>query len=81
MPDIPSSPQKKSSSNKFVLLNIPRPKNVKNDILSGLTVSMALVPEAIAFSFVAGVDPKVGLYAAFMMGLITDVLGGRPGMI
>lgn len=60
---------------------IQRPKNVKNDVLSGLTVSLALVPEAIAFAFVAGVDPKVGLYAAFMMGLITAVLGGRPGMI
>ena len=60
---------------------IQRPSNVKNDILSGLTVSLALVPEAIAFAFVAGVDPKVGLYAAFMMGLITAVLGGRPGMI
>ena len=71
----------KPNGNKFVLLNIPRPTNVKNDILSGLTVSLALVPEAIAFSFVAGVDPKVGLYAAFMMGLITAVIGGRPGMI
>ncbi len=67
--------------NRFVPLNVKRPKNIKNDILSGLTVSLALVPEAIAFAFVAGVDPKVGLYAAFMMGLITAVLGGRPGMI
>ncbi|WP_020677708.1 SulP family inorganic anion transporter [Geopsychrobacter electrodiphilus] len=53
----------------------------KNDILSGLTVSLALVPEAVAFAFVAGVQPLVGLYAAFMVGLITAVLGGRPGMI
>ncbi len=51
------------------------------DILSGLTVSLALVPEAIAFSFIADVDPKVGLYAAFMVGLITAIFGGRPGMI
>jgi len=53
----------------------------KNDILSGLTVALALVPEAVAFAFVAGVDPLVGLYAAFMVGLITAVIGGRPGMI
>lgn len=53
----------------------------KNDILSGLTVALALVPEAVAFAFVAGVGPLVGLYAAFMVGLITAVFGGRPGMI
>jgi SulP family sulfate permease len=56
-------------------------KNAKNDILSGLTVALALVPEAVAFAFVAGIDPLVGLYGAFMMGLITSVFGGRPGMI
>lgn len=55
--------------------------NVKNDILSGITVALALVPEAVAFAFVAGVDPLVGLYAAFMIGLITSIFGGRPGMI
>ena len=53
----------------------------KNDILSGLTVALALVPEAVAFAFVAGVEPLVGLYAAFMVGLITGLIGGRPGMI
>ena len=58
-----------------------RTANVKNDVLSGLTVALALVPEAVAFAFVAGVDPLVGLYAAFMIGLITAVFGGRPGMI
>ncbi len=58
-----------------------RTKNAKNDILSGLTVALALVPEAVAFAFVAGVDPLVGLYAAFMIGLITSIFGGRPGMI
>ena len=58
-----------------------RVKNVRNDILSGITVSLALVPEAVAFAFVAGVDPLVGLYAAFMIGLITSIFGGRPGMI
>ncbi|QTN39164.1 SulP family inorganic anion transporter [Cryomorphaceae bacterium] len=53
----------------------------KSDILSGLTVALALVPEAVAFAFVAGVDPLVGLYGAFMMGLVTALFGGRPGMI
>ena len=55
--------------------------NPKNDILSGLTVALALVPEAVAFSFVAGIDPLVGLYGAFMMGIVTAIFGGRPGMI
>ncbi|WP_251359702.1 SulP family inorganic anion transporter [Kangiella sp. TOML190] len=55
--------------------------SAKNDILSGLTVALALVPEAVAFAFVAGVEPLVGLYAAFMVGLITSIFGGRPGMI
>lgn len=55
--------------------------SVKNDVLSGLTVALALVPEAVAFAFVAGVDPMVGLYAAFIVGLVTSVFGGRPGMI
>lgn len=54
---------------------------VKDDVLSGLTVALALVPEAVAFAFVAGVEPLVGLYAAFMVGLITSLIGGRPGMI
>ena len=54
---------------------------IKNDILSGITVALALVPEAVAFAFVAGVEPLVGLYAAFMVGLITACIGGRPGMI
>ena len=55
--------------------------SMKADILSGLTVALALVPEAVAFAFVAGVNPLTGLYAAFMVGLITAVVGGRPGMI
>jgi len=76
------------------LLNLSPPKAVSNlfsssfhlndlktEILSGLTVALALVPEAVAFSFVAGVHPLVGLYAAFMVGLITAVFGGRPGVI
>ena len=63
---------------EFITRRLP---NVKNDILSGITVALALVPEAVAFAFVAGVDPLVGLYAAFMVGLITSIFGGRPGMI
>jgi SulP family sulfate permease len=55
--------------------------NIKNDILSGLVVAVALVPEAIAFSFIAGVSPVVGLYTAFILGLITSLIGGKPGMI
>jgi len=53
----------------------------RNEILSGLTVALALVPEAVAFAFVAGVEPLVGLYAAFMVGLLAALFGGRPGMI
>ena len=57
------------------------PNRVKTEVLSGLTVALALVPEAVAFAFVAGVNPLVGLYAAFIVGLITAVFGGRPGLI
>jgi len=53
----------------------------RDDILSGLTVAFALVPEAVAFAFVAGVNPLIGLYGAFLMGLVTSLVGGRPGMI
>ena len=62
-------------------LHASKVSNLKNDVLSGLTVALALVPEAVAFAFVAGVEPLVGLYAAFMVGLITSIFGGRPGMI
>ncbi|XZE22418.1 SulP family inorganic anion transporter [Pirellulaceae bacterium SH449] len=58
-----------------------QPQNVKNELLSGLTVALALVPEAIAFAFVAGVSPIIGLYSAIMIGLICALCGGRPGMI
>jgi len=54
---------------------------IKTEVLSGLTVALALVPEAVAFAFVAGVHPLVGLYAAFIVGFITALIGGRPGMI
>jgi len=59
----------------------PQSGSIKDDVLSGLTVALALVPEAIAFAFVAGVSPLIGLYSAFFLGLITAVFGGRPGMI
>lgn len=55
--------------------------NPKVELLSGLTVALALVPEAVAFALIAGVEPLVGLYAAFIVGLVTSVFGGRPGMI
>lgn len=55
--------------------------SVKDDVFSGLTVALALVPEAVAFAFIAGISPIIGLYGAFMMALITAVIGGRPGMI
>ena len=63
------------------LINKYAPKNTKNDVLSGLTVALALVPEAVAFALLAGVSPLVGLYAAFTIGIITSIFGGRPGMI
>ena len=55
--------------------------NYATEVLSGLTVALALVPEAVAFAFVAGLHPLTGLYAAFSIGLITSIFGGRPGMI
>jgi SulP family sulfate permease len=55
--------------------------NVRNDLLAGLVVALALIPEAIAFSIIAGVDPKMGLYASFSIAVITAFMGGRPGMI
>ena len=55
--------------------------NIRNDLLAGLVVALALIPEAIAFSIIAGVDPKVGLYASFSIAVITAIAGGRPGMI
>src|SRR5699024_8057751 len=55
--------------------------NIKGDILSGLVVALALIPEAIAFSIIAGVDPMVGLYASFIIAVVISFVGGRPGMI
>ena len=55
--------------------------NVRGDVLSGVLVALALIPEAIAFSIIAGVDPKIGLYASFCIAVVTAIAGGRPGMI
>jgi SulP family sulfate permease len=55
--------------------------NVRGDLLAGIVVALALIPEAIAFSIIAGVDPKIGLYASFTMAVIISFTGGRPGMI
>jgi SulP family sulfate permease len=63
------------------LFDFSQPINYKTEILSGLTVAMALIPEAVAFALIAGLSPLTGLYAAFMMGLVTSIIGGRPGMI
>jgi SulP family sulfate permease len=65
----------------FNLFDFKQKVNYKTEILSGLTVALALVPEAVAFSLIAGLSPLTGLYAAFTIGLITSILGGRPGMI
>ena len=55
--------------------------NVRGDLLAGIVVALALIPEAIAFSIIAGVDPKVGLYASFCIAVVIAFVGGRPGMI
>jgi SulP family sulfate permease len=55
--------------------------NIRNDLLAGLVVALALIPEAIAFSLIAGLDPKVGLYASFCLATVIAFSGGRPGMI
>ncbi len=65
----------------FNLFDFSQRVDYKTEVLSGLTVAMALVPEAVAFALIAGLSPLTGLYAAFVMGLVTSILGGRPGMI
>jgi SulP family sulfate permease len=65
----------------FNLFDLSQKVDYRTEILSGLTVAMALIPEAVAFALIAGLSPLTGLYAAFMMGLITSIFGGRPGMI
>ena len=65
----------------FNLFDLKQKVNYKTEVLSGLTVAMALVPEAVAFALIAGLSPLTGLYAAFIMGIVTAIFGGRPGMI
>ena len=55
--------------------------NFKNEILAGLTVSMTMIPESLSFAILAGLTPLMGLYAAFLMGIVTAILGGRPGLV
>ncbi|MFZ1332974.1 MAG: SulP family inorganic anion transporter [Flavobacteriales bacterium] len=63
------------------LFDLEQKVNYRTEVLSGLTVALALIPEAVAFALIAGLSPLTGLYAAFMVGLITSIFGGRPGMI
>ncbi|HQW98906.1 MAG: SulP family inorganic anion transporter [Flavobacteriales bacterium] len=63
------------------LFDLSQKVDYRTEVLSGLTVSLALIPEAVAFALIAGLSPLTGLYAAFVMGLITSIFGGRPGMI
>jgi SulP family sulfate permease len=63
------------------LFDLSQKVDYKTEVLSGLTVALALVPEAVAFAMIAGLSPLTGLYAAFVMGLVTSIFGGRPGMI
>lgn len=65
----------------FDIFHRHTPKNIKTELLAGFTVSLAMVPESVAFALIANVSPLVGLYAAFLVGLIAAVIGGRPGMI
>ncbi len=63
------------------LFDFKQPINYKNEVLAGLTVAMTMIPESLSFAILAGLSPLTGLYAAFLMGLVTAVLGGRPGMV
>lgn len=65
----------------FHIFDLPKAVDYRTEVLSGLTVAIALVPEAVAFAMIAGLSPLTGLYAAFVLGLVTAIFGGRPGMI
>src|SRR6478735_9062220 len=65
----------------FQLFDFSQKVNYKNEILAGLTVAMTMIPESLSFAILAGFPPLVGLYAAFIMGLVTAIFGGRPGLI
>jgi SulP family sulfate permease len=73
--------QRQNMKQYLNLFDLQQKVDYKNEVLSGLTVALALVPEAIAFAMIAGLSPLTGLYAAFTIGLVTSILGGRPGMI
>ena len=63
------------------LFDFKQPVNYKNEVLAGLTVAMTMIPESLSFAILAGFPPLMGLYAAFIMGLVTAVFGGRPGLV
>lgn len=63
------------------VLGLNQPINYRNEVLAGLTVAMTMIPESLSFAILAGLSPLTGLYAAFLMGLVTSILGGRPGMV
>src|SRR6218665_3510421 len=65
----------------FQLFDFTQKINYKNEILAGLTVAMTMIPESLSFAILAGFPPLTGLYAAFIMGLVTAILGGRPGLV
>ncbi|MGE8302433.1 MAG: SulP family inorganic anion transporter, partial [Sphingobacterium paramultivorum] len=67
-------------NNTFEIFNI-KSINLKNELFAGLTVAMTMIPESLSFAILAGLPPLTGLYAAFLMGLVTSILGGRPGMV
>lgn len=64
-----------------MILQIDKKVHFKNEILAGLTVAMTMIPESLSFAILAGLPPITSLYAAFIMGLVTSLLGGRPGMV
>lgn len=70
-----------SFMNNILNLKSFREINFKNELLAGLTVAMTMIPESLSFAILAGLSPLMGLYAAFLMGIVTAVLGGRPGMV
>jgi SulP family sulfate permease len=83
-PDLRACGHGSSTSEKIPMLERARQEwfsNIRGDLLSGIVVALALIPEAIAFSIIAGVDPKVGLYASFCIAVVIAFVGGRPGMI
>ena len=76
-PAVDLAPEQRQS----VRLTLRSPRHLKTEVLAGLVVALALIPEAIAFSIIAGVDPRLGLFASFTMAVTTSVLGGRPAMV